>query len=59
VVAHAAGKNDRWLRWWTALPAPVRGFGYAWTLTLALVLSPEIDKAFIYFQFWFFRVSSG
>lgn len=51
-AAHIVGVDQhRWLGWWNRVPAPVRGFSYAWTLTLALVLSPDIDKAFIYFQF--------
>jgi hypothetical protein len=33
------------------LPAPVLGLGYAVLLTMALVLSPGSEKAFIYFQF--------
>jgi alginate O-acetyltransferase complex protein AlgI len=33
------------------LPAPVQGFAYASSLTLALLLHPELGKAFVYFQF--------
>ena len=33
------------------LPAPVQGFAYASALTLALMLHPELGKAFVYFQF--------
>ena len=33
------------------LPAPALGFSYAIILTLALLLSPDTGKAFIYFQF--------
>ncbi len=33
------------------VPLPIRGMGYACIFTLALVLSPAIDQAFIYFQF--------
>jgi alginate O-acetyltransferase complex protein AlgI len=33
------------------LPAPVLGFGYALTLSVALLLAPDTGKTFIYFQF--------
>jgi alginate O-acetyltransferase complex protein AlgI len=50
-LAHALAQRDlgRWLL--ARLPAPVRGFGYAAVLTLALALAPGSGKAFIYFQF--------
>jgi alginate O-acetyltransferase complex protein AlgI len=51
VVCHALGAGRRWKRVFDYLPAPVRGFSYATALTTALVLAPELDKAFIYFQF--------
>jgi len=51
-VAHFIGHHQKQLaRAMDFVPAPVRGFGYASIFTLALVLSPEIDQAFIYFQF--------
>lgn len=51
-VAHWIGQNQKLVaRALDVVPAPVRGFGYACIFTLALVLSPEIDQAFIYFQF--------
>ncbi len=51
-VAHWIGHHQTaFVRMLDCLPSPVRGFGYASIFTLALVLSPEIDKAFIYFQF--------
>jgi alginate O-acetyltransferase complex protein AlgI len=50
-AAHALGRNRLWQRWLHFAPAPVRGFSYALVLTVALVLSPEADRAFIYFQF--------
>jgi alginate O-acetyltransferase complex protein AlgI len=44
----------RW-GWWQRLssyvPAPVTGLGYAVVATLALVLTPDSGKTFIYFQF--------
>ncbi|HUY32279.1 MAG TPA: MBOAT family O-acyltransferase [Pirellulales bacterium] len=49
-----AGNVSTHLGWWrplAAAPSPVRGFTYALALSLALVLNPGADKAFIYFQF--------
>jgi hypothetical protein len=50
-----AGHALAWRGWWrrplAVLPSPLRGFGYALALSLALVLNPGADKAFIYFQF--------
>jgi alginate O-acetyltransferase complex protein AlgI len=47
-----------WLAWggrWRALlgwlPSPVRGAGYAAVMSLALLLTPDTGKVFIYFQF--------
>jgi alginate O-acetyltransferase complex protein AlgI len=40
-----------WNKLSVRLPAPVLGFGYAAMLTLSLLLSPELERAFIYFQF--------
>jgi alginate O-acetyltransferase complex protein AlgI len=51
-LAHWIGHNQKtFARALEFIPAPVRGLGYASVFTLALVLSPEIDQAFIYFQF--------
>ena len=33
------------------LPGPALGVGYGVVLTLALLLAPDVGKAFIYFQF--------
>ncbi len=44
----ASGLGDRLL---ARLPAPLRGFAYATAMSLALLLVPETNKAFIYFQF--------
>ncbi len=52
IVAHFIGHQraffGRLVDW---IPSPVRGLGYASIVTAAMVLSPEIDQAFIYFQF--------
>jgi alginate O-acetyltransferase complex protein AlgI len=50
VVCHAAGawKLNRLLG---KLPAPIQGMSYAAAGSLALVLCPELGKAFVYFQF--------
>ncbi len=51
VVGHALGHRERWKRLVERLPSPVRGLGFAAALTLALLLAPEVQKVFIYFQF--------
>src|SRR5262249_32934148 len=51
VLCHALAGGPGRERVFDYLPAPVRGFSYATVLTAALVLAPELDKAFIYFQF--------
>jgi alginate O-acetyltransferase complex protein AlgI len=50
-AAHAVVSLGLWPRLAIRLPAPIRGFGFAAAFSLALVLAPETDKAFIYFQF--------
>jgi alginate O-acetyltransferase complex protein AlgI len=51
VVCHALAHTGLWKKLFVRLPAPVLGFGLATVLTLALVLAPDSNKAFIYFQF--------
>ncbi len=52
IVAHIVGHHHRFFeRVAEYVPAPVRGFGYAAAFTAAMVLAPDIDQAFIYFQF--------
>ncbi len=51
VLCHAVAARGGWPRLAVRLPAPLLGCGYAAVLTLALVVSPHIGKAFIYFQF--------
>ncbi|MGE3805205.1 MAG: MBOAT family protein [Gemmataceae bacterium] len=46
---HYAGWTEAWKRW--TVPAPVMGMGYAFLLTVVLLLAPGSNKAFIYFQF--------
>jgi alginate O-acetyltransferase complex protein AlgI len=50
-LCHALAHKGVWNRLADRLPAPVLGFGYAFVLTLALVLAPDTGKQFIYFQF--------
>jgi hypothetical protein len=50
-VGHYLASGRRWPTLLARLPSPVRGFGYAVAVSLALVLATEADKAFIYFQF--------
>jgi hypothetical protein len=40
-----------WKRLAERLPPPALGFGYATTLTMALLLAPPTGKVFLYFQF--------
>jgi alginate O-acetyltransferase complex protein AlgI len=51
VICHIIGHSGLAQRWANKLPAPALGFSYAVVLTLALLLSPDTSKAFIYFQF--------
>jgi alginate O-acetyltransferase complex protein AlgI len=44
----AIGLPRSWCRW---TPAPVQGFAFAAAVSLALLLAPQANKAFIYFQF--------
>jgi alginate O-acetyltransferase complex protein AlgI len=50
-LCHVLGQSGWWKRMAVRLPAPVMGFGYAAVLTLALVLTPDQGRSFIYFQF--------
>jgi alginate O-acetyltransferase complex protein AlgI len=51
VVSHVVGYLGWEQKALGKLPAPAIGFSYAVILTLALLLSPDTGKAFIYFQF--------
>jgi alginate O-acetyltransferase complex protein AlgI len=51
LLCHLAAGLGAWKRLAGRLPGPVLGFGCAAVLTLALVLTPELGKAFLYFQF--------
>jgi alginate O-acetyltransferase complex protein AlgI len=51
VLGHVLAQRDLWKRLLALMPSPVRGLGYAGVMTLALVLAPDVGKAFIYFQF--------
>jgi alginate O-acetyltransferase complex protein AlgI len=51
MACHALGGSGAWKRLAGRLPPPVLGLGYAAAAALALVLAPEVGKAFIYFQF--------
>ena len=50
-AGHALGYRGRWQFVMERMPSPARGFAYASLLSLALLLSPDASKAFIYFQF--------
>jgi alginate O-acetyltransferase complex protein AlgI len=51
VLGHALGRGRLGERWAARLPAPVRGLGLASLLTVTLLLTPTLYKAFVYFQF--------
>lgn len=51
VACHVLGENGRWKKLSLRLPTPVSGFAYGAAATLALLLAPDMSKAFIYFQF--------
>jgi alginate O-acetyltransferase complex protein AlgI len=50
-ASHLAGIRGAWRRWSDHWATPALGFGYAAALMLALVLAPNDQKTFIYFQF--------
>src|SRR5581483_4776257 len=51
VVCHALTGTGAWKQMALRLPPAVLGFGYMVIILVALVLAPEGNKAFIYFQF--------
>jgi alginate O-acetyltransferase complex protein AlgI len=51
VICHALAHYGIWKKLAFRTPAPLLGFSYAAVLILALVLTPDAGKAFIYFQF--------
>jgi len=51
IVCHVLAAKGLWKRYAVRLPSPALGFGYATAAALALLLSPDATKAFIYFQF--------
>ncbi|HEY8502990.1 MAG TPA: MBOAT family O-acyltransferase, partial [Gemmataceae bacterium] len=50
-LCHYVAASGIWRTWSFRIPSPVMGFGYAAALTLALLLTPDAGKSFIYFQF--------
>jgi alginate O-acetyltransferase complex protein AlgI len=50
-VGHALGRGNLGQRLWERLPNPVRGLAFAGALCLAVVLTPAVNQAFLYFQF--------
>jgi alginate O-acetyltransferase complex protein AlgI len=51
IACHWISRSGIWRRFWTRLPAPVLGMGYAVTLSVTLLLISDTSKVFIYFQF--------
>jgi alginate O-acetyltransferase complex protein AlgI len=51
LVCHLLAQGGHWKRLLRRLPEPAQGLGYAAALLLALLLTPEIGRTFIYFQF--------
>lgn len=50
-VAHALAATGGWRRWSARVPAPALACGYVIVANLALLLTPDAGKTFIYFQF--------
>ena len=50
-VCHVLGQNGLWKRLMQRVPAPLAGFAYSTAFSVALLVSPDTSKAFIYFQF--------
>jgi alginate O-acetyltransferase complex protein AlgI len=50
-VCHAMAGSGIWQKSAYRLPYPVIGFGYACVLVITLLLTLDVDKPFIYFQF--------
>ncbi len=51
LVCHLLAYHGYWKRLLRRLPEPATGLAYAAGMVLALLLTPEIGKTFIYFQF--------
>jgi alginate O-acetyltransferase complex protein AlgI len=51
LACHLLERGGWWKRLFQRLPEPALGFGYAAALALALLLTPEVGRTFIYFQF--------
>jgi alginate O-acetyltransferase complex protein AlgI len=50
-IGHAVAAPLRAVRLWERLPTPVRGLAFGSAVALAMIVSPPVDRAFIYFQF--------
>jgi alginate O-acetyltransferase complex protein AlgI len=50
-ACHVLAEEGWWQRPMALLPSPMKGAGYAMMFSLALILNPGAEKAFIYFQF--------
>jgi alginate O-acetyltransferase complex protein AlgI len=51
VVAHLVASSGLWTRMARRLPAPTLGAAYALLLIASLLLTPDVSRTFIYFQF--------
>jgi alginate O-acetyltransferase complex protein AlgI len=50
-LGHWLGATGRARRWLDAIPATARGAAYGFCMSVALLLTPDSGKSFIYFQF--------
>ncbi|MFO0935656.1 MAG: MBOAT family O-acyltransferase [Gemmataceae bacterium] len=50
-LCHTLAVSGSWRFVWPRLPAEVQGFAYATCLIVAMVLAPDQNQAFIYFDF--------
>jgi alginate O-acetyltransferase complex protein AlgI len=51
LICHLLVRSGLWRQIYDRLPAPIVGFGYAICLCTAMLLAPDTNTSFIYFQF--------
>jgi D-alanyl-lipoteichoic acid acyltransferase DltB (MBOAT superfamily) len=51
ILGYAVARNGSWQRIVGAMPSPLRGFGVAMMMCIAMLLAPDASRAFIYFDF--------
>ncbi|MGL6072880.1 MAG: MBOAT family O-acyltransferase [Fimbriiglobus sp.] len=51
LICHLLATSGWWDRIWARTPPAIQGYGYALTLSVAMLLAPESGQTFIYFTF--------